>query len=130
MTFTQYLTVMLIGTCGAWAAWLITLFTIDPTQTSIIGFLFFYLTLFIAIVGTLAIIGSALRVLFKKPDVISRQVYVAFRHSILFSLLIIGALILVSFDVLRWWSIVLLIFVLTFVEIFFLTAKRARPKVE
>lgn len=129
MTFSQYLTVMLVGTLGAWAAWLITLFTIDQTGTTIIGFLFFYLTLCIALVGSLAIIGSGLRVLFKRPDVISRQVYIAFRHSILFGLLIIGALILVSFDVLRWWSIVLLIFVLTFIEIFFLTAKRGHKNI-
>ena len=130
MTFRQYLTVMLIGTAGAWLAWTITLFTIDPTQTSIIGFLFFYLTLFIAIVGSLSILGSAIRVLIKKPDVISRSVYTAFRHSILFGLLIIGALILISFDILRWWSILLFVIVLAFIELFFLSAKYSRKKAE
>ncbi len=130
MNFIQYLTVMAIGTAGAWIAWVITLFTIDPTETSIIGFLFFYLTLLIALVGTLAIIGTALRVLFKRTEVISRQVFVAFRHSILFGILIIGSLILTSFDVLRWWSVLLFIFLIAGVELFFLTAKPPRPKVE
>ncbi|MFH1142701.1 MAG: hypothetical protein ABIH67_00505 [Candidatus Uhrbacteria bacterium] len=127
MTFKQYLIVMLVGTACAWLSWLISLYTTDPTETSVLGFMFFYLTLFIALVGSLTIFGSAIRVFLKKPNVISRQAFIAFRHGFLFSLLIIGSLILISFDVLRWWSIILLITVLVCFELFFLTSRRPRP---
>jgi len=126
MTFKQFLSVMIVGTILAWTAWTINLFTTDPTQTSILGFMFFYITLFIALVGSLSILGSGIRVLIIRPDVISRQVYVAFRHSILFALLIIGCLILISFDVLRWWSILLFMIVLVCTELFFLTSKSVK----
>ena len=128
MTFRQYLIVMIVGTACAWLTWVINLYTTDPTETSILGFMFFYITLFIALVGNLSILGSALRVLFKKPNVISRQVFIAFRHSILFSSLIIGCLILISFDVLRWWSILMFMIVLVCFELFFLTSKRPQTR--
>ncbi|MBU0531741.1 MAG: hypothetical protein ABIG32_03930 [Candidatus Uhrbacteria bacterium] len=129
MTFKHYLIVMGIGTAGAWAAWVLTLFVIDPTQTSIMGFLFFYVTLFMSLVGSFAIIGAAIRVGIKKPNVISRQVGTAFRHSILFSLLIIGSMILLSHDILYWWSMVLFIAVIALFELFFLSTKPRRRAV-
>jgi len=107
-------------------SWVLTLFVIDPTETSIMGLLFFYLTLFMALVGTFAIIGAAIRVGIRKPNVISRQVGTAFRHSILFSLLIIGSLILLSQDILYWWSMVLFIAVIALFELFFLSMKPRR----
>ncbi len=126
MTFKHYLIVMAIGTLGAWIAWTVTLVSINPIETSMIGFIFFYLTLFVALVGSFSIIGAGLRVLIKKPDVISRQVSIAFRHGLLFGSLIIGSLILLSQDILYWWSMTLFIAVMALVEIFFLTSRRGR----
>lgn len=129
MTFKHYLVVMALGSAGAWLTWALTLFVIDPTETSIMGFMFFYLTLFMSLVGTFAIIGAAIRVAIRKPDVISRQVGTAFRHSILFSLLIIGSMILLSKDILYWWSMVLFIAVIALFELFFLSMKPRRRTV-
>ena len=115
---------MSIGTTGAWLAWMISLFNIDPVETALIGFLFFYLTLLVALIGTFAIIGVALRVAIKKPSVISRSVMISFRQAVWFSVLIIGALILISQDILYWWSILLFVMVLSLFELFFWTTKR------
>jgi len=126
MTFKNFLIVMLIGTLGAWLAWAVILFSIDPVETSVIGFIFFYTTLVIALVGTFTIIGTSIRVLFRKKVVISRHVTTAFRQSILFSFLLIGTLIMISQDLLRWWSLVFFILVATLIELFFRTSRHPR----
>lgn len=126
MTFKHFLLVMSIGTIGAWITWTVTLFTIDPVETSIIGFLFFYLTLAVALIGSFSIAGVSLRVLIKRPNVISREVSVSFRQAIWFSILLAGSLILLSRDILYWWAGLLIIIVLSLLELFFLTAKRTK----
>ncbi len=56
MTLKQYLTLMILSTVLCWAAWIFVLVNVDPTQTSAIGFLFFYISFLLAIIGSASLL--------------------------------------------------------------------------
>lgn len=125
MTFKQYLTLMLLGTAGALLAWLIVILAIDPVSTGAPTKIAFYLTFFIACVGVLSIGGVLVRIMIvHREAVVSREVAHAFRQGILFSSVILLALIMASIDYLRWWTMGLVILLFAGIELFFLTAGR------
>ena len=90
-------------------------------------FLVFYISLFLALVGTFSVLGFVMRViLLKKHFFLSRQVAVSFRQALLLSLLITAALVLQSRSLLTWWTALLVVAALTLLEFFFITAKIKR----
>lgn len=126
MTFRDYLLVMVIATVAAWAGWIVVLVSIDPTRSGWMGFLFFYLMLAIALVGTLSIVGAGMRVWLKREELVSRHVSRAFRQAILVSILVVGSLVLLSHALLTWWVMVLLVLALALIELVFMSAERPR----
>jgi len=124
MTLKTYLTIMLLATAICWTAWAIVINSIDPETTNIIGFLLFYASLFLSLVGTSAIIGFFIRFVALRRELIFRQVAVSFRQSFLFSVIIIVSLILQSFQMLTWYNALFLIAALTVFEFFLISYKR------
>ncbi len=117
---------MLIASCAAWISWIVVLFAIDPTRSGVIGFVLFYTTLCLSLIGTLTIFGTGLRHWRHPDELISRQVIKAFRQAFLFTSLILGSLFLFGNGFFRWWTVTLLILLLAVVELAFLTATRPR----
>ncbi|PIR92893.1 hypothetical protein COT99_03805 [Candidatus Falkowbacteria bacterium CG10_big_fil_rev_8_21_14_0_10_43_10] len=115
---------MLLATAICWTAWAIVINSIDPETTNIIGFLLFYASLFLSLVGTSAIIGFFIRFVALRRELIFRQVAVSFRQSFLFSVIIIVSLILQSFQMLTWYNALFLIAALTVFEFFLISYKR------
>jgi len=124
MTLKTYLTMMLLATAICWSAWVVVINSINPETTNLIGFLLFYVSLFLAVVGSTAIMGFLIRFVLLRRELVFRQVVIAFRQSFSFSILIIVLLILQSFSMLTWWNIVLLIVGLTMLEFFLISYKR------
>ena len=127
MNFKDYLLVMSIATVAAWIAWLFVIVSIDPTRTSTLGMIFFYTTLGIAMIGTLSIAGAGIRTWAKKDELVSRHVIISLRQSILFSLLILGSLILLAQEFFTLWTASLLIIILALIELVFLSSKQNLP---
>jgi len=124
MTISRYLILMIIGTLLAWVAWFLVMFNIDPAEASLLNFVIFYISLFLSIVGTLSIIGFAFRAFLNKTkEPYFRQVKKAFRHSLLFSFLVIISLVLQSQRMLNWWNLLVLFMLVIFFELYFLTGK-------
>lgn len=126
MTFKQFLLTMLAATAAVWLFWIFILFNIDPTATGWLGFLFFYFTLGVALTGTMTVAGAAGRRRLRPTDLVSRQVLTSFRQAVWLSFILIVALVLLSRGVFHLWIITLVIFVFTFLELAFLSA-RQRP---
>ena len=126
MTFKDFLAVMAIATAAAWIGWIVVLVGIDPARAGFLGVLFFYVSLSAALLGTLTLAGAGVRVWRHPEELVSRQVERAFRQAILFTLLLIGSLALLSASLLRWWSVLLLIFALGAVELAFLSSRPQR----
>ncbi len=127
VTLKRYLILMIISTLVAWAAWWAVVNYLDPQATGNLSFWFFYLSLLIAIVGTATLIGFGLRRLIHRHDVIFRQVSISFRQGILLGIAIILSLLLQGQNLFTWWNFVILIAILTIIEFFFLSVRRAPP---
>jgi hypothetical protein len=126
MTFKQFLLTMLMATLIVWLAWGFILLNIDPMVSGWSGLVFFFGTLLVALIGTIAIFGTVARRVLKPRDLVSRQVLSSFRQAVWLSLILVITLILLSQSVFRLWIISLVIAVFAMVELAFLSARR-RP---
>jgi len=89
----------------AWGGWFFVLYTIDPQEAGVLSLVLFYLTLFMAMVGTLAVIGVVYRrQRMSQVQLMIREVKIAFRHALMLSLALITSLILSAQGLLTWWN--------------------------
>jgi len=123
MTLKKYLNLMGILTLICWLAWVVVLFFINPEKTGLIGFVLFYFSLFLAVLGTASVLGFVVRARLNKSPVF-KQVELAFRQGIWLGLLVVGLLLLQGLGLLRWWNGLLLLLFLTFLEFFFLSSRK------
>ncbi len=127
MTFSTYLFTMGGTTLLAWLGWLVVLFRLDPIETGIIGLLLFYITLFAALVGTIAVAGVLYRVLvLKRQQIVMREVRISFRHGVMLAFVAVATLALSAQNLLVWWNMVGLFTVLCVVEYVFVAMEESR----
>ncbi len=125
MNLKQYLILMSLGTAICFTAWILILLNVNPAEGSWPGFVLFYISLFLSLIGLLALIGFVARVwIIKSQDIVSREVIKAFRQAILFSTLFVGSLFLLRAGYLNWWTMLIYIALLAILEFFFISAKR------
>jgi hypothetical protein len=117
-----------MATTICWGIFLFVLFTINPEITNWLGFLLFYLSLFLAITGTAAMIGFTIRFVALKHELAFRSVIIAFRQSFLFAFLIVAVLFLLSKDLFTWLNLFLLIIGMTILEYFLISYKTRNIK--
>ncbi|MFH1192073.1 MAG: hypothetical protein V1655_01230 [bacterium] len=123
MNIKQFLSLMIIGTILCWAMFLLVIFNIPP-ENGYISLIFFYLSLFLALLGNLAILGLGIRMRILKKEIVFKEVKNSFRQSLLLSVLIISALFLESKNNLAWWNLLLLIIALTVLECLFSSTRK------
>jgi len=121
MTLKSYLAVMSVLTILGWGIFVFVARLVDPTATNLIGFFLFYLSLFVALTGTIALIGFVVRSLAKKDDLAFNLVKMAFRQSFLFALFIVTLLILKSQDLFNWLNLILLVIIFSVLELFIIS---------
>lgn len=124
MTLVRYLITMAILTLVCWACFIYVIFTINPQSTNLLGLVFFYVSLFLSLVGTAAIAGFLARFVVLKKALAFRLVKEAFRQSFLFAALIVVSLLLLSQDLFTWINILFLVIGLTVVELFLLSYEK------
>ena len=121
MTLKLYLTIMSITTLICWLAFGFVLNSIDPYVTNWVGFLLFYVSLFLSIAGASAIIGFLIRFIALKHELVFNSVKNAFRQSFFFAFLIMAALILLSKCLFTWGNLLLLVLGLSVLEYFMIS---------
>ena len=119
---------MILGTLLCWGAWALVLIYLDPVSAGWLGFGFFYGSLYIAGVGSFALVGTGLRMMFVKQGVVTRQVAIAFRQAFFFSFIVVAALFLQSKEIFTWWSMLLLVAAVTLIEFAIVSLKRREPE--
>ena len=107
MTLRGSLVLFGIGTLLSWGAWVLILTTVPPRANALWGELFFFGSLFLALTGTLTILGLLGRIR-TSAALPSAHVSAAFRQAVLIATAAVGALLLQRFQSLRWWNILLL----------------------
>jgi len=126
MPLKRYLIGISLSTLFCWLAWITVLYYINPDTSGFIGLFLFYISLLVALVGTLTLIGFFLRVWFSSEEIVYKHVGVSLRQAILFSVLVIGGLFLQGSRLLTWWNGLLFILGLIVLEMFFIT-RRTSP---
>jgi len=104
MTLRGYSIIMIFSTIISWILWVVIVNTVDPFVTNWIGFILFYFSLFLSLLGTSALLGFFIRIIVKQ-ELVFKIVKDAFRQSFLFSFLIIASLFLLSRDLFSWLKI-------------------------
>jgi hypothetical protein len=129
MTLRQYLTTMIIGSFLCWTSWAFVIVNIDPDQSNITGFIFFYLSLFLALVGTISILAFLTNRYFSKELLpIFRYVQRSFRFSIVISGVLVLLLFLQGIRVLNIWNLGIFLLSLLFVVSFLISTKHNSPR--
>jgi len=127
MSLKNYLVIMILTTVSCWISFYYILSSIDPTATNILGFIFFYASLFLALLGTssLIILGFKLR---KNTELLPvfRLVGISFRQGIWISILFSSLLYLQSQNLLSIVNVLGLVFGLVILEFLFLALKNGR----
>lgn len=123
MTLFKYLILMSLASAVCWVALWLVIFYMNPIGSGLTALLFFYVSLFLAVVGTFAVIGFALRSKILGKELIFNQVAVAFRQAFWFGVLAVVSLWLQSRGMLTWYNLILLILALVVIEFFFLSSK-------
>ena len=126
MTLRAYLIIMTLATLTCWGIFGVVLNTVDPFVTNWIGFMLFYISLFLSIMGTAAIMGFLVRFACLKHELAFRSVKAAFRQSFLFGFLLVAVLFLISQDLFTWLNLILLVLGLSVVEYFLISYDRSR----
>ena len=124
MTFRLYLYLMGVASAAAWTAWVVVVHAIDPVHTGLLVFLLFYVTLAIALIGTLSLFGAGLRAWSHPEEHPSRHTIRSFRQSILLTLLMLSICIMLSAGVLRWWSLILAVLIIGLIELIIISIQR------
>ena len=124
MSFRSYLILMTIGTLAAWTTWVVVLHGVDPSRSGLLGFLLFYTTLSMALFGTLSMLGMMVRLWRSQGDIASRIALRSFRQAVLLTGLFTTSLMLFSQGWFRWWTMVLVVIIVGFVELLFLSSSR------
>lgn len=110
MTLKQYLILMTVGTFVCYATLGFIVFTIDPANAGFIGFLFFYVSLFLAILGTFSVLGFIARAhLARDDEAVFRQVRRTFRQGAIIASFFILLLLLRASGYLNSWNAALLV---------------------
>lgn len=127
MTLKQYVMWLVAGTIVSWLAWGMVLIYLNPETAGVTGFIFFYLSLFLGLTGSLTLLGFAWRYWRHRDEVLFRHVSISFRQGVWLSLAVVISLWLKVNDLLTWWNLGLLIVGLTLLEFFWLSVRRSQP---
>jgi hypothetical protein len=118
MTLKSYIIIMSIMAFVCWLAWGFIIWTVDPVVTNWVGFLLFYLSLFLSLTGTAAIAGFIIRFVAFKQVLAFRLVKEAFRQSFLLAALVVVSLYLLSQNLFTWMNLIFLVLGLSVLEFF------------
>lgn len=129
MTARTYLSLIILGSLVGWIAFTLVLISFDPcTAPGIItlchslatqSHILFFLSLTVALVSTFTLLGFLLRFWLHRSELYLDHVRVSFRQGILLSACVLAALVLLTLEVLTWWTGFLLIAIIILIELYY-----------
>lgn len=119
MSHNKYIAIIAGSGFLAWVGWFLVLFKLSPVHTLGLSLTFFYITLFIALSASFAVVGFYFRVWLFKNEIFYRHINVALRQGIFLSLITVFCLIFQMMKVLTWWSGLLLVVIAVLLEFYF-----------
>jgi hypothetical protein len=102
-----------------WLALFIVIFRLDPFTSTALAVPFFLAALFLALIGSLTLIGFYSRVWFRKGEIYLQHISIALRQAILLSIAVEIALVFQILRILTWWDGILIAAAVGLIEIYF-----------
>ena len=124
MTLKKYLMVIAIATALCWTIFLFVASVVNPESTSILGFLMFYIALFMAISGTASLVGFLVRFVALRHELAFYAVKIAYRQSFMFALFVLATLMLLSQSLFTWLNLIMLIAVFLIAEMIMIHSQK------
>ena len=115
MSLRTYLMGLALATLLAWVCLIAILSIFDPIHGGDSILILFYLSLFVSSTGTFALISLAVNKIGKKKLPVS-QVESSFRRAILLGIVLIVILILQSWHLMVWWTLLSLLAIVFLIE--------------
>lgn len=116
MTLKKYLNLITILTGICWLIFVASIFLMDPETIGFWGFLLFYYSLFLSLLGSFLILGFIIRVRIFKGSIF-QQVSISFRQSFWLSVIIVFLLVIKGLGLLHWWNFIIFILILIATEL-------------
>lgn len=112
----------------SWVIWLMILFWVNPEAAGVPGYVLFFLSLFLAIASTMALVGYGVRRFVASQELPAYSVRYSLRQGLLLAILIDISLVLQRGRLLRWWLVLILIVLCVSIEFIFLSYDHARTR--
>ncbi|MBU1992719.1 MAG: hypothetical protein ABH856_02550 [Patescibacteria group bacterium] len=119
MTHRNYLTTISIAGLLSWAAFVVVLNKLNPYESPLLALPFFFVSLFLALACTFAVLGFYFRVWLYKNEVFYSHINVALRQGVLLGFIACGTLGFKLLGVLTWWTGLLFVMAVTMLELYF-----------
>lgn len=110
MQLRHYIWLLAAGSILGWITWGFIIWSVAPAEAGLAGWLFFYLSLGLALFGTTVVAGFLMRRAVATDEaVVLRHVKNIFRNGLIISGVIILLLILQAEQLLNWWNALLVV---------------------
>lgn len=116
-----YIFSIVLSAVIGWIGWLLVWLRMDPFGSTVLAVTLFFLSLFIALSSTLALIGYYLRLMFRRNEIFYEHIIISLRQGMLLSFFVCGSLGFQKFKVLNWWNALLFLVTIMLVEAYFLS---------
>lgn len=122
MSHNKYIAILASAGLMSWIAFVVVIFKLDVQESLGLAMGFFFVSLFLALSCTFAVIGFYLRVWLNHNEIYYNHINISLRQGVLLAIVSIGCLAFQLLFVLTWWTGVLLVGAAALVEFYF-TAK-------
>ncbi|MFH1375887.1 MAG: hypothetical protein ABIH35_04440 [Patescibacteria group bacterium] len=119
MTSKSYLLGIFVTALLGWTALVIVFYRLDPFTSTALAIPFFFAALFLALTGTLTLIGFYGRVWFRRGEIYVQHISIAFRQAVLLTVAVEVALAFQILRILTWWDGILIAAAVGLVEVYF-----------
>lgn len=124
MTVRAYIFFLCFGTLSALIGLLFILITIDPFVSHWVWRLLFFVSLSIAVLGSITLAMFSIRKKLRAQEFLVYQMGTSLRQSLWITIFLMGSLVLLHVGLLRWWNALLLAVLLFVIEMLSISMRR------
>jgi len=119
MIYSYYIITIFIATILSWSSFLLIINKLSPFISGYLALSFFYLSLFIALMGSFTLINYYSRLIIKKENIELHDLNIAIRQSSLMSIFMCICLGFQRLRILNLWDAFLLLIIIVLIEYYF-----------
>ncbi len=119
MTVRMFLGGTLASLMLSWGIWALIVMWLDPLKAGPVGFVLFFLSLFLAVASTIALVGYGIRRLLSAGQLSAYSVRPALRQGIFVGMFLDLLLFLQLLRLMQWWIVLIIIVIFLSLELVF-----------